>query len=79
MCEIFFDFIKPNQHILTSKQSEMGKKYKAYNILKKSAIKKNFKKYILENNYNLDTSKLYEIICSKSKILKKVNYKKKKD
>lgn len=73
VCEIFFDFINPNQHILTSRQSEMGKKCKVYNILRKAAIKKGFEKYILEDNYNLDNSRLHEMICSNPKILKKEN------
>lgn len=71
MCEIFFDFAKPKQHILISEQTEMGKKCKVYEILKKTAIKKGFKKYILEDNYQLVYSDLREILCSKQKKLKK--------
>lgn len=71
MCDIFFDFINPNQHILTSRQSEMGKKCKVYEILKKAAIKKSFEKCILEDNYGLSNLELEQMVCYKQKLLKK--------
>lgn len=70
-CEIFLNFIKPNQHILMSGQSEIGKKCKVYESLMKTAVNNGFEKYVLEDNYHLRNSELHEIVCSKSKILKK--------
>lgn len=73
MCEIFFDFINPNQHILTSEQSEMGKKCEVYQMLKRIATQKGFEKHILEDNHNLSYTELREMICTKPKTLKKEN------
>lgn len=73
MSEIFFDFINPKQHILISKQSEMGKKCKVYQILKRIATQKGFEKQILEYDHNLSYTKLHEMIYHKQKILKKEN------
>ena len=70
VCEVFFEFIINNQHILISKQSEMGKKCKVHEILKDIGIKKGFDKCIWEENCGLENLKLYEIICDNQKISK---------
>lgn len=71
ICEIFFDFINPNQYILTSELSLMGRECKVYDILIKSAIKKGFEKSISKDTRNLDNSQFRGMICYKSKTLKK--------
>ena len=75
--EIFFDFINPNQYILTSQLSLLGRECKVYDILIKSAIKKGFEKSISKDNHNLGNSQLRAMICYKSKTLKKKIYNKK--
>lgn len=70
MCDILFDFINKNQHIIISKQSELGKKCKVYDILIETAIKKEFDKYIFEANDDLSNSEIYDILCLKQKTLR---------
>lgn len=70
-CKMFLNFVNPNQHILISRQSEMGKKCKVYETLMKTAVNNGFGKYVLEDDYHLGNLELYEIIFAKPKILKK--------
>ena len=67
----FFQIVRPNQHILTSMLSDMGKRYNLLEITKQVALEKGFDKQIIENNYNLNYTQIYEQFCSKQKVLKR--------
>ena len=69
MCMALFDYINYNQHILITQTSQLGEKCKVYEILKQTAIIKNFKNYILEDKGR--PYELFNIISSKNKVLKK--------
>lgn len=73
MCKILINFINENQHIISTPQTEMGKKYNVLEILKKELEKANFKKYIFEDKNHLTNLKLKDAICSNQKVLKKIN------
>ena len=73
MCGILIKFINPNQHIITTKQSEMGAQYNVFEILKNNLIYKGFQNNIFIDNHGLINSELHDIICAKQKILKKNN------
>ena len=49
MCEQLINFINPNQHIVTTKQSEMGAKYNLVKIFKEILELKNFQNYIVKS------------------------------
>lgn len=71
MCETLINFISPNQHVIITKQTEMGEKCHVFEILKEKLLKNSFKNYVFEDDNPLTDSKLRDIVCSKSKILKK--------
>jgi len=49
----------------------MDKKCKVFEIFKETALNKGFKNQILEDNYSINTKEFQDIICSKTKALKK--------
>lgn len=65
MCEVLINFINPNQHIITTKESKLGIKYNTFNILKEILMSNGFEKNIFEDNNGLINSELYEVVCSK--------------
>ena len=67
----FFQIVRPNQHVLTSMLSDMGKRYNLLEITKQVALENGFDKQIIENNYNLNYTQIYEQLCSKQKVLKR--------
>lgn len=73
MCEALINFINREQHIIITKQSDMGKQYNVLENFKKCLISKGFKNYILEDNNGLINSELHDIICINQKVLKKTN------
>lgn len=70
-CKALLNFLNYDQHILISKQSEMGKKCKVFEIFKETALNNGFQNQILEDNYSINTKEFQDIICSKTKVLKK--------
>ncbi len=70
MCEELVNHINFNQHIITSKQSRIGKKYNIINILRNIMLSNGFKNKILEDNYCLTNKELSETISEKQIILK---------
>ena len=66
----FFQVIRPNQHVLTSMLSDMGKRYKLLEITKQVALERGFKGQIFENNHNLSYAQIYELLCTKQKVKK---------
>ena len=71
MYSAFFDVARPNQHVLTSMLSDMGKRYNLLELTKQVALEKGLKKQIFENNHNLNYTQIYELLCSKRKVLKR--------
>ena len=74
MCEILIEFINPSQHIITTKQSEMGSQYNVFEILKNILMSKGFQNHIFVDNHGLINSELHDIICAKQKVLRKNNH-----
>jgi len=70
MCEILINFVNPNQHIVTTKQTEMGLMCKTFDTLQRTLISNGFQNCILEDNYGMIKSELHDIICAKGKVLK---------
>lgn len=71
MCKMLINFVNPNQHIVTTKQTEMGLVCKTFNTLSNTLIYNGFENYIFEDNYGMIHSELHDIVCSKQKVLKK--------
>jgi len=71
MCEILINFVNPNQHIVTTKQTEMGLMCKTFDTLQRILISNSFMNSIFEDNNGMIHSELHDIICSKRKVLKK--------
>ena len=71
MCKELINYINLKQHIITTKQTEMGAKCNVFNILKNILTSNNFNNYIFEDNYSLIHSELHDAICSKEKSLKR--------
>ena len=71
MCKMLINFVNPNQHIVTTKQTEMGLVCKTFNTLSNTLIYNGFENYIFEDNYGMIHSGLHDIVCSKQKVLKK--------
>ena len=71
MCEMLINFVNPNQHIVTTKQTEMGLMCKTFDTLQRALISNGFMNSIFEDNYGMIKSELHDIICSKRKALKK--------
>ena len=70
MCEVLINFINPNQHIITTKESKLGIKYNTFNILKNTLVSNGFEKSIFVDNNGLINSELHDVVCSK-KVLRK--------
>ncbi len=79
MCEVFFDYINLDQHILTSEQTEIGRKCNVFEILKKTLLSKNFQNIIVEDDHQKTVLEIYNIFFSKQnyKALKRINNKQK--
>ena len=74
MCEEIINFINPNQHIILSMESDMGRKYETGRIFKEILMKNGFKRTIWIDTFSIYSNKeLYDIVCSKSKVLEKIN------
>ena len=71
VCNMLVNFINPNQHVLTSEESLMGKECNTFEILKQSLINNGFQKLIVENNYDFFESELYNTVFNNGKSLKK--------
>ncbi len=71
MCEMLINFVNPNQHIVTTKQTEMGLMCKTFDTLQRTLISNGFINSIFEDNNGMIHSELHDIICSKRKLLKK--------
>lgn len=74
MCEAFFENINQNQHIITTVESDYGKRLKALETFRKIMYGKGFNKEIIENRHDYATNeRLYDILVnnkSNGKILK---------
>ena len=70
-CKMLINFVNPNQHIVTIKQTEMGLVCKTFDTLSNILMYNGFDNYILEENYGMIYSELHDIVCSKRKVLKK--------
>lgn len=75
MCDILINFINPDQHIVITKQTEMGEKCHVFDILRNTLISNEFHNYIFEDNHGMIHSELHDIICSKQKALTKTKKK----
>ena len=75
MCEELFKHINHEQHIVTSTQSDMGLKCNTFNTLKEKLMCMGFQNRIFEDNDGLIKSELYNIICSRQKVLTKTKKK----
>ena len=71
MCDVLINFINPDQHIVTTKQTEMGLMCKTFDTLQMTLISNGFINSIFEDNNDMIHSELHDIICSKRKALKK--------
>ncbi len=71
MCEVLINYINLNQHIVTTRQTEMGAKCNVFRILKNTLLSNGFQNCIFEDNHDMINSELHNVICSKSKTLKK--------
>ena len=70
MCDVLIYYINCDQHIITTKQTEMGAKYNVFKILCNTLISNGFQKCIFEDNCRMINSELYDVICSKQNVLK---------
>lgn len=70
MCGELINFVNPDQHILTTSESDIGRKCRAFDILKNTLLSNGFKNWILMDNHDLIYSELYDVLCSKKKVLK---------
>ena len=75
MCEVLINFINPDQHIVITKQTEMGAKCHVFDILRNTLISNEFHNCIFEDNLGIIHSELHDIICSKHKVLTKAKKK----
>ena len=71
MCNNLSRFINQNQPIIITRQSEMGEKCHVFEILKDTLESNGFDKKIFVDNYERVNLELYNIVCSKQKVLKK--------
>lgn len=71
LCEKSINFLNPEQHILTSKESEMGKECSAFKVLKDTLISNGFEKTIwIDDASNYVNPEFHKTICAKQKTLK---------
>lgn len=75
MCEVFFDYVNLDQYILTSEQTEMGRKCNVFGILKDILISKGFQKNVVEDDHQKTTLEIHDAIFTKQtgKVLKRTN------
>ena len=72
LCEQILNFINPSQHIIVTRETDMGKQCNMLNRLKESLLKNGFDKTVWENNiWNYNNIEFCEAIIGKQKILKK--------
>lgn len=72
LCNELLNFINPSQHIIVTRETDMGSKCNVLNTLKESLFRNGFDKTIWENNiWNYNNKEFCEAIIGKQKILKK--------
>ena len=71
MSDNFYNYVNPNQHILTTKESELGKQCRALEIFKEIFKNKGFNNLILEDQGYLTQRILYNNQYKQNKVLKK--------
>ena len=70
MCEAFITYVDYDQHVVISRESEKGKKCKAFDTLKTTLINNGFQKKVLNDKY-LNKSELCDDTCEKERVLQK--------
>lgn len=70
MCEVLIDFINPNQDIVSTKESEDGRKCQVLKILEEALKKNGFEKEIFLDDY-FTNDELHEKLCGSKKVLSK--------
>lgn len=71
LCEESINYLNPEQHIITSKESEIGKECGAFKILKDILISNGFDKTIwIDDSSNYIKPEFQETVCGKQKTLK---------
>lgn len=72
LCKEVINFLNPNQHILISRESNLGSKCGVVNILKKVLMQNGFKnKILIDDLSNYMNKQFYEIFNDNEKVLKK--------
>lgn len=72
LCDQILNFINPSQHIIVTRETEIGKACNMLNRLKESLYKNGFNKTIWQNGiWNYNNREFCETIIGKQKILKK--------
>ena len=71
MSDNFYNYVNPNQHILTTKESELGKQCRALKTFKEIFKNKGFNNLILEDQGYLTQRILYDNQYKQNKVLKK--------
>lgn len=75
MCDQFVKIINPNQHLVVSKESEMGKLCGVVNNLDKALYNNGFSNKCIVDDYSIDNSLFRSLICNNKNILiKKKNF-----
>ena len=67
MCNIFYNYVNKDQHILTSAQSFEGKNKNVFNIFKSIMFSNGFDKLIIEESPRVRNLELYDILVKKKK------------
>ena len=70
MCEAFIQYVDYDQHIVVSRESEMGKKCRVFDTLKTTLITNGFQKKVLNDKY-FNRSELCDEVCEKEHVLQK--------
>lgn len=70
MCEAFIQYVDYDQHIVVSRESEMGKKCRVFDTLKTTLIINGFQKKVLNDKY-FNRSELCDEVCEKEHVLQK--------
>lgn len=71
ICKELMNHINPNQYIICSMESDMGKEIHIRDKLKKVLQENGFKKDIFINDYNLNNRELYNLLCGNGRKRKK--------
>ena len=69
MCKELASHIRPDQHIVTSRESEMGAKCHTFEILERKLIENGFENQIFEDDSSTLTQEFQDLICSDEKVL----------